>query len=128
LRVLLDSHTLLWMLRGDPQLSGRAAEILDDPSTEALVSAVTAYELCYKSARGKLTKAQSLCVAFEREIAEADCRHLPLTLGHALAAASLDPMHRDPFDRLLIAQALVEQVPIVSNETLFDQFGVQRIW
>ena len=128
MRVLLDSHTLLWMLRGDASLSSRAADLLDDPSTQPLVSAATAYELCYKSARGKLTEADALCADFAHEIAAADCTELPLTVRHARAAARLDAFHRDPFDRLLIAQALVEGVPIVSSEEVFDRYGVERVW
>ena len=125
---MVDSHTLLWMLMGDPALSRAAAAVLDDPETVPLVSAVTAYELCYKSMRGRLPEAVALCADFEREVAFADCEMLPLTAAHAQAAARLDPAHRDPFDRLPIAQALVERVPLVSNETLFDRFGIERLW
>lgn len=128
MRVLLDSHTLLWMLTDDPRLSRKAARVLDDPATRPFVSAASAYELCYKHALGKLPKAARLVSAFTDELAAADCAPLPITVEHARAAAALAASHRDPFDRLLIAQALVERVPIVSNDAVFDGFGVKRVW
>lgn len=116
------------MLRNDRRLSKRAAEAIDDPGNEILVSAVSGYEICFKHRLGKLPDAAALAAAFEQEIAAADCTPLPVTLAHAIAAGKLDPSHRDPFDRLLMAQALVDGVPLVSNEVLFDAFGVERIW
>ena len=128
MRVLLDTHALLWMLAGDPQLSARATQVLGDPQTEVLVSAASAYEVCLKHALGKLPGAEALVAAFAQEIAAADCAPLPVTLAHAEAAGKLDLSHKDPFDRLLIAQARVEGIPLVSNETVFDAFGVERLW
>lgn len=127
MRLLLDTHALLWMLRDDPQLSRRAAVMIQD-ADEVLVSAASGYEICLKHRIGKMPEAAELAGAFEAEIARADCDQLPITLAHAVTAGKLDPAHRDPFDRMLIAQALIEGVPIVSNETLFDRFGVERIW
>jgi len=126
--LLLDTHALLWVLEGNPRLSGRAAEALADPTGEKLVSAVSAYEICLKHRLGKLPGAAALALDFAATIADLDCTLLPITLDHAALAGSLDPSHRDPFDRLLIAQARIERVPIVSNEALFDGFGVERIW
>lgn len=128
MRVLLDTHALLWALQGGERLSPLAAEVLGDPETVALVSPVSAYEICLKHALGKLPGAKTLAASFEHEIAAADCVLLPITLAHAEAAGKLDLSHKDPFDRLLIAQAQLERVPLVSNERLFDDFGVERIW
>lgn len=127
MRLLLDTHALFWMLRDDPRLSRRAATAIRE-ADEVLVSAVSGYESCLKHSIGKMPEAAALANAFEAEVVRADCVQLPVTLAHAIAAGKLDAAHRDPFDRLLIAQALVEQVPIVSNEALFDRFGAQRIW
>ena len=127
MRLLLDTHALLWMLRADPRLSPRAAAAIQ-AADEVLVSAVSGYEICLKHRVGKMPEAAALADAFEAEVARADCTQLPVTLTHAVAAGKLDPSHRDPFDRLLIAQALVERVPLVSNEQLFDAFGVERLW
>jgi PIN domain nuclease of toxin-antitoxin system len=128
LRLLLDTHTLLWVLEDNPRLSRRAAEALHTEETEKLVSAVSAFEICLKFRLGKLPGSAALAEAFEATIAEIDCTPLPISLAHASLAGSLDIPHRDPFDRLLIAQARIERVPIVSNEKLFDAFGVSRIW
>ncbi len=128
MRVLVDTHAFLWMVGGSPRLSHVAAELLDDPETVVLVSPVSAYEICLKHALGKLPDVGALAASFEREVAAADCTSLPVTLAHAEAAGKLPLSHRDPFDRLLIAQARVERAPIVSNETVFDAFGVERIW
>lgn len=128
MRLLLDTHALVWALNGNPKLSRRAAEAIGDPAHMKLVSAVSGYEVCLKHALGKFSDAAALAADFEREISAADAAHLPITLAHAIAAGKLDLAHRDPFDRLLIAQALVERVPIVSNDAVFDRFGVARIW
>ena len=128
MRVLLDTHALVWMLDANPRLSTRAAVVIDDPATDLLVSAVSGYEIGLKNTAGKFPEATSLAAAFERQIARAGCRSLPVTLAHAVAAGKLDLAHRDPFDRLLAAQALVEGVPLVSNDEAFDRFGIDRVW
>lgn len=109
-------------------MSRRAVAAIADPAAELLVSAASAYELCFKHRLGKLPEAAALAADFERHIASLSAEWLPITPAHAIAAGKLEPSHRDPFDRLLIAQALVERVPLMSNETLFDGFGVERIW
>lgn len=128
MRLLLDTHTLLWVAEGNARLSDRAIEALADPANEKLVSAVSAYEICMKHALGKLPGAAALALAFEREIAALDCTPLSVTLAHAETAGRLDLAHRDPFDRLLIAQAQVEDLTLVSNEQLFDGYGIRRLW
>lgn len=128
MRLLLDTHALLWVLEGNPRLSRRATEALAAPDAERLVSAVSAFEICLKFKLGKLPGSAALAEAFEETIAAIDCTPLPVSLAHGEAAGKLELSHKDPFDRLLIAQARIERVPIVSNERLFDAFGVERIW
>lgn len=128
MRLLLDTHTLLWVLEGNLRLSRRVADLLRAEDTEKLVSAVSAFEICLKFRLGKLPGSAALAKAFQATIAEIDCTPLPISLAHAELAGSLEIPHKDPFDRLLIAQARIERVPIVSNEGLFDAFGVSRIW
>lgn len=128
MRALLDTHAIVWMLRADPRLSRPAAAVIDESANDLLVSAVSAYEVCLKHSLGKWPDVAALAADFEKEIGTADCRTLPVTTAHAITAGKLDLSHRDPFDRLLIAQALVERVPIVSNDAVFDSFGVERIW
>jgi PIN domain nuclease of toxin-antitoxin system len=128
LRLLLDTHALLWVIEGNPRLSRRAAEAINAPDAEMLVSAVSAFEICLKFRLGKLPGSAALAERFAATIASLDCTPLPVTIAHASLAGSLDIAHKDPFDRLLIAQARIERVPMVSNEKLFDAFGVKRIW
>ena len=128
MRLLLDTHALLWVLEDNPRLSRGAAEALASPDAELLVSAVSAFEICLKFKLGKLPGAGALAEAFEATIAALDCIPLPITLAHAETAGKLDLAHKDPFDRLLIAQAWIERVPILSIEEAFDAFGVERIW
>jgi PIN domain nuclease of toxin-antitoxin system len=128
LRLLLDTHALLWALEGNPRLSARAADVLGDADAQKLVSAASAYEICLKFKLGKLPGSAALATAFAHTIAAIDCMPLPITLEHAEEAGALDLAHKDPIDRVLIAQARVERVPIVSNERVFDAFGVERLW
>jgi PIN domain nuclease of toxin-antitoxin system len=115
-------------LEGNPRLSRRAAEALMAPDVEKLVSAVSAFEICLKWKLGKLPQSAALAEAFEETIATTDCTPLPISIAHAELAGKLDIPHKDPFDRLLIAQARIERVPLVSNEAVFDGFGVERVW
>lgn len=128
MRLLLDTHTLLWTLEGNPRLSKRAAAALEDADAEKLVSAVSVYEICLKYRLGKLPKVAVLVDRFEQILVESGCAPLPVTLAHAKEAGLLSTTHKDPFDRLLIAQARIERAAIVSNEKLFDRFGVERVW
>jgi PIN domain nuclease of toxin-antitoxin system len=128
LKLLLDTHTLLWAVEANPRLSRRAAAAIEDPAAEKFVSAVSVYEICLKHGLGKLPGFAALVNRFEEVLQESGCAVLPVTFAHAREAGLLSIAHKDPFDRLLIAQARVERVPIVSNESLFDGFGVERVW
>jgi PIN domain nuclease of toxin-antitoxin system len=128
LRLILDTHALLWAVEANPRLSPRAAKAVEDPNSKKLVSAVTVYEICLKHKLGKLPGFAALVERFQEVLQESDCSVLPVTFAHAREAGLLSVEHKDPFDRLLIAQARIERVPIVSNEHRFDAFGVERIW
>lgn len=128
MRLLLDTHAMLWALADSPRLSAQAKAVIGQAGNRLLVSAVSAYEICAKHTLGKLPEAAALAADFEGELALLDADWLPISPAHAIAAGKLDPSHRDPFDRLLIAQAMIERVPLVSNEAVFDGFGVERIW
>jgi PIN domain nuclease of toxin-antitoxin system len=128
LRVLLDSHTLIWALGDDPALGRGARSVLADPGIAKLVSGASAMEIMIKHRKGRLPQAEALAGDFKGVLGQLDCVPLDIGFDHALLAGSLDIPHKDPFDRLLIAQARIERVPIVSNERLFDAFGVERVW
>ncbi len=128
MRLLLDTHALLWYVAGDGRLPKICREPLDDDATETFVSSVSAVEIAIKVRIGKLPDAAHLAKAFEDEVKSFGFRELPVSWRHGRLAGAMPGAHRDPFDRILIAQALVEDLILVSNEPLFDGFGVQRLW
>lgn len=128
MRVLLDTHALLWAFLDSPRLSAAAREAISSPDNEKLVSAISAMEITLKQRLGKLAEATPFLRNGTLAISELDHVVLPVSIEHASLAGSLDIPHKDPFDRLLIAQARIEGIPFVSNEKLFDNFGVERIW
>jgi PIN domain nuclease of toxin-antitoxin system len=127
MRLLLDTHALLWWVMDDAQLPGRLDPLLGDPDTEVYVSAVTAWEIAIKVRAGKLD-AGPLSSGAAAEIERQGFLPLPITLEHAERAGALPAHHADPFDRMLIAQAQAENLRLVSNERLFDRYGVVRVW
>ena len=125
--ILLDTHSLLWWLDNDDRLSRRAREAIQNPITQVLVSVGSLWEIAIKQQLGKL-KASNLVNNFQKELDDAGFVELPISGVHAIRAAVLPINHRDPFDRLLIAQAEIEDVPIVSRDSQFDAYGVHRVW
>ena len=128
MRLLLDTHTLLWWLDGDRRLSRRARTALGDEDNAIFVSAASAWELATKARLGKLPGAIDVATDVAGCLARQGFLDLPITVHHAQRAGSLQIPHRDPFDRMLIAQAQMEDLPIVTNEALFDGFGISRVW
>ena len=128
MRLLLDTHALIWWLAGDAQLSTTARSAIEDEGNEVFVSAASAWEVATKHRLGKLPGAGPLAVDFAREVRAQGFAPLPITLEHGQVAGSLAGHHRDPFDRMLVAQAREEKMGLVSIETLFDGFGVTRLW
>ena len=128
MRVLLDTHALLWWLAGDAALPPRARTVIGDPDNEVFVSAASAWEIATKHRLGKLPGAGPLAVDFAREVEAQGFLPLPITLAHGQDAGALSLLNRDPFDRMLVAQALAERMVLVSNESAFDAAGVVRVW
>lgn len=128
MRLLLDTHALLWWLDGDARLSKRARAAIGDPRTTCLVSAASAWEITTKARLGKLPGAREVAADVVGCLRAQLFTPLDITMGHAQRAGSLPGAHRDPFDRMLIAQAQAENLPLVSNDEVFDGFGVVRIW
>jgi PIN domain nuclease of toxin-antitoxin system len=126
--LLLDTHGLLWFVWDDPQLSSSAKALIEDPGNRKLVSIASCWEIAIKSGLGKL-RLGSPCQAFlTREITRNNFELLPINLIHASQVEGLAPHHKDPFDRMLISQALTERISVVSSDTIFDQYGVHRLW
>lgn len=128
MRALLDTHALIWWFEDPALLGAEARELLQGGAGQILVSAVSAFEMNTKRRIGKLLGIDSLIDDLANYVAEQGFELLPVTLDHAELGGRLDIPHRDPFDRLLIAQALIEDVRLVSNERPFDSFGVRRLW
>lgn len=128
MRLLLDTHTLLWWLDGDRRMSKRARTLVGRDVNEVFVSAASAWEITTKWRLGKLPGAADVAADVAAAVASQVFLPLSISLAHAQLAGQLTTTHRDPFDRMLAAQALVEGLPIVSNDEAFDLFGVIRLW
>ncbi len=128
MRVLLDTHTLLWATLSPAYLSRTASALLESEKTIVVVSAVCAWEIATKVRLGKLDIAGELEQNFLRLMREAGYTLLPLSVEDGLRAGRLSGSHGDPFDRMLAAQALTEDMPIISKDPKLDSFGVRRIW
>ena len=128
MRLLLDTHALVWWLEGSPRLSVSARRAIADPSNEKLVSAASAWEITTKHRLGKLPGADEFAGEIPWAIADEGFEELPLTVDDAARAGALPGPLNDPFDRMLIAQALSRNLVLVSTDSLFDGYGVRRLW
>jgi PIN domain nuclease of toxin-antitoxin system len=127
-RALLDTHTLLWWILDDPALPREAREMIAETSNTMVVSAASAWELAIKFSLGKLPRAADLVANFSREVEQEGFHLLPISAEHGIRAGLLPGPHKDPFDRILIAQSQAENTPIISNELVFESYGVRRLW
>ena len=128
MRLLLDTHALLWWLAGDRKLTKRARAAIGNGSNTVLVSAASAWEVSTKHRLGRLPGAGPLATEFARVVIAQGFAALDITLNHAQRAGGLPGSRSDPFDRMLIAQAQAEDLTLVSNEATFDRYGINRIW
>jgi len=128
MKALLDTHAFLWWLSGDDQLSAQARSWIEAIEHPIFVSAASAWEIATKVRIGKLPGAQAVVTNFYEYLIQQGFTPLDITPDHALRAGSLPGPHRDPFDRMLIAQAQALDMLLISNEDLFDQYGIRRIW
>jgi PIN domain nuclease of toxin-antitoxin system len=127
MEVLLDTHTLVWWMVDPSRLSKEAAAALAGNDNRIVVSAVVAWELAIKVTAGKI-QPSSLLLGLDGAFAKQAFAELPITLEHAVKAGLLPLHHRDPFDRLLVSQALALGIPIVSADRTLDTYGIRRIW
>ena len=128
MRLLLDAHTLIWAVDDPSRLGPQAVAAIQDPANDVLLSAGTIWELSIKIGLGKLTLSLPSLQWMTQAMADLGVTMLPITIAYADVQAGLPSHHRDPFDRLLMAQAQVEKVPLVSSDTIFDQYGISRLW
>ena len=128
MRLLLDTHALVWWLEGSSRLSVGAGRAIADPLNEKLVSAASAWEITTKHRLGKLPGADEFASEIPWAIADEGFVELPITVDEAARAGALPGPLGDPFDRMLIAQALSRNLTAVSIDSVFDRYGVRRLW
>ena len=127
-RLLLDTHAFLWWVAGNERLSMTARRAIADDANAVLVSAASAWEVATKFRIGKLAEAAALALDISGRIADQGFEELSISVADGARAGALPGHHRDPFDRILIAQALARNVVLVSNEAIFDRYAVRRLW
>lgn len=128
MRYLLDTHSFLWFIGGHPHLSTAARELIEEPTNLPLLSVASLWEIAIKLSLGKLSLAQPFMELIPRQLEMNGIELLPIDIDHLAIVAELPFHHRDPFDRLLIAQAIIEQIPIVGADSIFDAYSIKRLW
>jgi PIN domain nuclease of toxin-antitoxin system len=126
--IILDTHTFLWFIAGDKKLSAQARSLIEDPNNRVLLSIVSLWEIVVKASTGKLSLSRSFADLIREDVDGNGIEVLPTTLAHLETLSTLPLLHRDPFDRLLIAQSISEGIPIVGTDMAFDQYSVSRLW
>lgn len=127
-RCLLDTHALFWWVFFPELLPSKVRDVLSEPGTDVFVSAVSAYEMSQKHHRGRWPEVAMLVSAFEEVIAAEGFELLPLTARHAVRAGAYGREHRDPFDRMLVAQAVEEQLRVVTRDKALERMGAEVVW
>ena len=128
MRLLLDTHAVLWFAAGDPALPASVRDRLTDPANEIRVSHATVWELAIKISLGKLRLDRELSVWLDRYVEGNGFAYLPIAREHAAGVAALPHHHGDPFDRLLAVQCAAENLTLVSRDPAFDAYGIKRVW
>jgi PIN domain nuclease of toxin-antitoxin system len=128
LRVLLDTHALLWWLSDDAALPHTARKFISETKNTVLVSAASAWEIAIKVRLGKLPTAATLVSDFCGQVEREGFDLLVISADHGIRGGLLPGPHKDPFDRMLIAQAQAENLPVITNERVFEAYGVRRLW
>jgi PIN domain nuclease of toxin-antitoxin system len=128
MRILLDTHAFLWFVMGDARTSATARAIIEDERNERLISLGSLWEIAIKTSIRKLHLMEPFDVLIPRQLHQNGFQLLAIALPHVTAVSTLPFHHRDPFDRLLVAQSLTEQIPLLSADSVFDAYSIQRLW
>ena len=128
MKALLDTHTFLWWIANDPQLSLRARQVMVDSNTELFVSVASGWEIAIKSHLGKLRLPPDLQGFVAEQVRVNGIQVLPIEMMHVLHVHTLPDHHRDPFDRLLVAQSQLEKMPILTGDAQIGRYAVTVIW
>jgi PIN domain nuclease of toxin-antitoxin system len=126
--LLLDTHTFLWFIAGSDRISAKARNLIENEENQSFVSMATVWEMAIKVSIGKLELGEPFKTFIPNQLQMNGFRLLPIDFDHVASVASLEFHHRDPFDRLLAAQSINQQVPIVSADRIFDANNVERLW
>lgn len=128
MKLLLDTHAFLWFIAGNTKLNLKCRALIEDDDNDKLVSIASILEIAIKTSLGKLSLERPFADLIPQQLHRNDFGLHQLTLGHATVLAGLPFHHRDPFDRMIIAQSLTENMPVISNDEAFDAYGIKRIW
>ena len=128
MNLLLDTHSFIWFVEDSPSLSAQARALIEEPTNAVFFSMASMWEMAIKISLGKLHLSQPFDLFIPNQLLLNDITLLDITVNHTLYVATLPFHHRDPFDRLLVAQCLVERMPCVSIDNVFDAYSVQRLW
>lgn len=128
MRFLVDTHAFLWAVLSPERLTDRVRDVFTDRKSELLLSLATPWEMAIKAGIGKLENGAEILDDFESRVTASGYRILETSIKHTIRSGFLPRYHKDPFDRLLVAQALDLNIPILSRDDIFDLYGVQRIW
>lgn len=128
MRILLDTHVFLWWIADRPELSGRAREIIADSANQLVLSAASGWEIAIKARLGRLQVPEALERFLTDQLVRNAIEVLPITMSHALRTYRLADLHRDPFDRLIVAQAIVEGIPVLTKDPQIGRYDVPILW
>lgn len=128
MNVLLDTHSFIWFIEDHPSLTPRARALIEEAANDVFLSIASIWEMAIKVSLGKLALSQPFNLFIPNQLLLNDITLLDITLSHTLQVATLPFHHRDPFDRLLVAQSLVEGMPLISSDSIFDAYSVSRVW
>lgn len=128
MRILLDTHTFLWFIEGNPRISPLALHLIEDIQNDRLLSYASLWEVAIKASIGRLPLHEPFETLIPPELDRNGIQIVDFTIEHLNRVIALPFHHRDPFDRMLVAQTMVEGVPILSTDPIFDAYGVQRLW
>jgi PIN domain nuclease of toxin-antitoxin system len=128
MRLLLDTHTFIWYVTDNPRLSANVKLLIEDENNEKLVSMASIWEMAIKHSIGRLNFSLPFMEFIGQQLNVSNIGLLEINLNHIEVVASLPLHHRDPFDRLIIAQSMAEQIPVLSVDAIFDAYAIARIW
>ena len=128
MKLLLDTHAFLWFVWDDPKLSPTARKLIGSGDNEIYLSAVSVWEVSIKVSTGRISVGEDVTVFFTEHSRNNQIIQLPISIAHAGGVSLLPFHHKDPFDRLLVAQSMLEEMPLISADAVIDSYGVSRIW